>query len=195
MRNKAFLPPKGHKIFCFTPPCCPVLCKAVSPITRFFSNCRSHPLAVPGTEETWRPLRSTGLCGTIETRCRDSACTDRKGNHRSFFTLCFIIWPSLLHILFFPRAMSPFAVPAGAFRSAGASRFPDIRHRKEQTMTDAELISTAVSMQERAYVPYSHFPWALPCCAVTGRCSPDAMWRTPPTAPPSAPSARRWSRR
>ena len=25
-------------------------------------------------------------------------------------------------------------------------------------MTDAELISTAVSMQERAYVPYSHFP-------------------------------------
>ena len=54
--------------------------------------------------------------------------------------------------------MSPFAVPAGAFRSTGASRFPDIRHRKEQTMTDAELISTAVSMQERAYVPYSHFP-------------------------------------
>ena len=25
-------------------------------------------------------------------------------------------------------------------------------------MTDAELISSAVSMQERAYVPYSHFP-------------------------------------
>ena len=30
--------------------------------------------------------------------------------------------------------------------------------------------------------PILIFPWALPCCAVTGRCSPDAMWRTPPTA-------------
>ena len=36
-------------------------------------------------------------------------------------------------------------------------------------MTDAELISTAVSMQERAYVPYSHFPVALVKAVSEGR--------------------------
>ena len=55
--------------------------------------------------------------------------------------------------------MSPFAVPAGGIPQR--RRFPDIRQKGKPA--DAELISTAVSMQGGP--PYSHFPWACLLCS------------------------------
>ena len=59
-------------------------------------------------------------------------------------------------------------------------------------MTDQELVELAFTMLERSYVPYSHFPVGAAWSAPTGRCSPAAMWKTRPTAPPSALNAPPW---
>ncbi len=56
-------------------------------------------------------------------------------------------------------------------------------------MTDQALVDLAFTMLEKSYVPYSHFPVGAALSVPMARYSPAATWKTPPTAPPSAPSA------
>lgn len=59
-------------------------------------------------------------------------------------------------------------------------------------MTDQELVELAFTMLERSYVPYSHFPVGAALECADGTVFTVAMWKTRPTAPPSALNAPPW---